>query len=92
MNESNPLIVKGNYMSRRRCSVPGCPSKYDMKLSFFKFPTVKKMNELWKLKCRIKESVKYNLIACEKHFQEKEYFAGNSVRFNVFVPSKFKKN
>lgn len=75
--------------SRCRCFVSGCESKYNKILSFFKFPKDKALQKLWKIKCRIKESINQKLIICENHFEKKEYFAGNYIRFNIVSASNY---
>lgn len=62
---------------RIRCRVPGCSSRDNVKgISFHRFPKVKKLNKLWKIKCRLVDNIPSTYAICSKHFLGSDYFAG----------------
>lgn len=62
---------------RIRCCVPECPSKDNVKgISFHRLPKIKKLNKLWKIKCRLVDNIPSTYAVCSKHFLDTDYFAG----------------
>lgn len=76
-NYNGGVLKKGTRHYSHRCCVPGCPSKDNVKgISFHQFPKVKKVNKLWKIKCRLIDKIPSTYTVCSKHFLSSDYYGG----------------